>query len=81
VVNFYTPAVGTTPPRPVFMKYTLTNVLVTSYKIEDGTAHTESFSLRYESVKLEYFPAQTSTPSPPPTPQPFCWNVPQSRSC
>jgi type VI protein secretion system component Hcp len=81
VVNFYTPAVGTTPARPVFLKYTLTNALVTSYKVVDNAAHTESFSLQFEQAKVEYFPSQTGSPSPPPTPLPFCWNAPQNRAC
>jgi type VI protein secretion system component Hcp len=81
VVNFYTPAAGTTPARPVFLKYTLTNALVVSYKIEDNAAHTESFSLQFEQAKVEYFPSQTSSPAPPPTPLPFCWNTPQNRAC
>ena len=81
VVNFYTPAAGTTPARPVFLKYTLTNALVVGYKIEDNAAHTESFSLQFEQAKVEYFPSQTGSPAPPPTPLPFCWNTPQNRAC
>src|SRR5205814_1349577 len=71
------PGAGTTPARPVFLKDTLTHDLVVGYKIQDNAAHTESFSLQFEQAKVQYFPSQTGSPTPPPTPLPFCWNTPQ----
>ena len=76
-VSFYPRGVMT--PQ-VFLRYTVTDAVITSYKIEDRGDHTETFSLQFSQGKVEYFPAATGSKILKP-PAAFCWNTTMNGPC